>query len=113
MWTNIFYAGNGTIGHIGQQYVPAVFAQWFWLTKSGVISVMNYGKNIADIPNTLVTTQFSNVSGIKLNEEFARQDHAAMNETFIKTTKLLVFILVPMGFYLFAFATPIVELFLS
>jgi len=78
---------------------------------SGILNVMNYGKNIADIPNTLVTTQFTNVSGIKLNEEVARQDHAAMNDTFVRTSKLLVFILVPMGFFLYAFATPIVELF--
>ncbi|MGB4845455.1 MAG: lipid II flippase MurJ, partial [Ferruginibacter sp.] len=78
---------------------------------SGIISVMNYGKNIADIPNTLVTTQFTNVSGIKLNEEVARQDHTAMNDTFLRTSKLLVFILVPLGFYLFVFAAPVVKLF--
>ena len=78
---------------------------------SGIISVMNYGKNIADIPNTLVTSQFSNVSGIKLNEEVTRRDFAAMNETFLRTSKLLVFLLVPMGFFCFVFATPIVELF--
>ncbi len=108
VWTNIFYAELGQSATLASSMFPLYLLSGF---GSGVISVMNYGKNIADIPNTLVTTQFSNVSGIKLNEEFARQDHAAMNETFIKTSKLLVFILVPMGFYLFAFATPIVELF--
>jgi putative peptidoglycan lipid II flippase len=78
---------------------------------SGVISVMNYGKNIADIPNTLVTSQFANVSGIKLNEQVARQDYAGMNETFLRISKLMVFILVPMGCFMFVFAEPIVELF--
>jgi peptidoglycan biosynthesis protein MviN/MurJ (putative lipid II flippase) len=78
---------------------------------SGIISDMNYGKNIADIPNTLVTSQFSNVSGIKLNEQVAQNDHAGMNDTFVRTSRLLVFILVPLGFYLFVFATPMVELF--
>ena len=108
VWNNIFYAELGQAATLASSMFPLYLLSGF---GSGVISVMNYGKNIADIPNTLVTTQFSNVSGIKLNEEFARHDHAAMNETFIKTSKLLVFILVPMSFYLFVFATPIVELF--
>lgn len=110
IWNNIFYAELGQLTTLASSLFPLYLLSGF---GSGVISVMNYGKNIADIPNTLVTTQFANVSGIKLNEEVARQDHAAMNETFVKTSKLLVFILVPMGFYLFAFATPIVELFYS
>ena len=78
---------------------------------SGIISVMNYGKNIADIPNTLITSQFANVSGIKLNEEFARKDYAGMNATFLHTSKLMIFILVPIGCFMFVFAEPIVALF--
>ncbi len=108
VWKNIFYAELGQVTTLASSLFPLYLLSGF---GSGVISVMNYGKNIADIPNTLVTSQFANVSGIKLNEEVARQDHAAMNDTFVKTSKLLVFILVPMGFYLFAFAAPIVELF--
>jgi putative peptidoglycan lipid II flippase len=105
---NIFYAELGQIATVASSMFPLYLLSGF---GSGIISVMNYGKNIADIPNTLVTAQFSNVSGIKLNEEVARQDHESMNETFVKTSKLLVFILIPMGFYLFVFAAPIVELF--
>jgi len=78
---------------------------------SGVLSVMNYGKNIADIPNTLVTSQFANVSGIKLNEQAAKEDYAGMNETFLDISKLMVFILVPLGCFMFVFAEPVVELF--
>ena len=108
VWHNIFYAELGQVATLASSLFPLYLLSGF---GSGVISVMNYGKNIADIPNTLVTTQVSNVSGIKLNEEVARGDHAAMNKTFLKTSKLLVFILVPMGFFLFAFARPVVELF--
>lgn len=110
VWHNIFYAELGQVATLASSLFPLYLLSGF---GSGVISVMNYGKNIADIPNTLVTTQVSNVSGIKLNEEVARQDHAAMNGTFLKTSKLLVFVLVPMGFFLFAFARPVVELFYS
>ena len=108
VWHNILYAELGQVATLASSLFPLYLLSGF---GSGVISLMNYGKNIADIPNTLVTTQVSNVSGIKLNEEIARHDHAAMNDTFLKTSKLLVFILVPMSFYLFAFARPVVELF--
>jgi len=108
VWSNIFYAELGQLTTTASSLFPLYLLSGF---GSGILSVMNYGKNIADIPNTLVTAQFANVSGIKLNEEVARGDHAAMNDTFVRTSKLLVFILVPMSFYGFVFATPIVELF--
>jgi|CXWJ01.1.fsa_nt_gi putative peptidoglycan lipid II flippase len=107
-WRNIFYAELGQVATLASSLFPLYLLSGF---GSGVISLMNYGKNIADIPNTLVTTQVSNVSGIKLNEEVARHDHAAMNDTFLRTSRLLLFILVPMSFYLFVFATPLVEIF--
>jgi putative peptidoglycan lipid II flippase len=108
IWSNVFYAELGQVATVASSMFPLYLLSGF---GSGIISVMNYGKNIADIPNTLVTSQFSNVSGIKLNEEVARRDFAAMNETFLRTSKLLVFFLVPMGFFCFVFATPIVQLF--
>ena len=108
IWSNLLYAQLGQITTVISSMFPLYLLSGF---GGGVISVMNYGKNIADIPNTLVTAQFANVSGIKLNEQFARHDYAGMNETFLGISKLMVFILVPMGFYCFVFATPIVQLF--
>lgn len=107
VWRNIFYAELGQLTTVASSMLPLYLLSGF---GSGIISVMNYGKNIADIPNTLITSQFANVSGIKLNEQAARQNYGGMNETFLKTSKLMVFILVPMGFLLFAFAEPLVEL---
>ena len=108
IWSNVFYAELGQLTTIASSMFPLYLLSGF---GSGIISVMNYGKNIADIPNTLVTSQFANVSGIKLNEEFARKDYAAMNETFLHTSKLMVFILIPIGCFMFVFARPVVELF--
>lgn len=108
VWNNVFYAELGQLTTVASSMFPLYLLSGF---GSGVISVMNYGKNIADIPNTLITAQFANVSGIKLNEEFARNDTAGMNDTFLRTSKLIVFILVPIGFYCFVFATPLVALF--
>lgn len=105
---NIFFAELGQIATFASSMFPLYLLSGF---GSGIISLMNYGKNIADIPNTLITTQLSNVSAIKLNEEAARKDSAAMNSTFLLFCKLLVFILVPFGFFLFVFSEPIVRLF--
>lgn len=107
-WGNVLYAELGQMTTVASSMFPLYLLSGF---GSGIISLMNYGKNIADIPNTLVTSQFANVSGIKLNEEVARNDYAGMNETFLHTSKLMVFILVPMGCFMFVFAEPIVELF--
>jgi len=107
-WSNVFYAELGQLTTVASSMFPLYLLSGF---GSGIISLMNYGKNIADIPNTLITSQFANVSGIKLNEEVARKDHAAMNETFLHTSRLMVFILVPMGCFMFVFAEPITAFF--
>jgi peptidoglycan biosynthesis protein MviN/MurJ (putative lipid II flippase) len=105
---NIFYAELGQLATVATSMFPLYLLSGF---GSGVISVMNYGKNIADIPNTLVTSQFASVSGIKLNEQIARQDYAGMNDTFLRTSKFLVFLLVPAGFFLFVCSRPIIDIF--
>ena len=98
----------GQLATFASSFFPLFLLSGF---GNGAISVMNYGKNIADIPNTLVTAQLANVNGIKLNEQFARHDETGMNDTFITSSRLLVFILVPLSCFMFVFAQPIVELF--
>ena len=105
---NILYAEMGQLTTLASSFLPLFLLSGF---GNGVISMMNYGKNVADIPSTLLTSQAANVSGIKLNEEAARGDGEAMNGTFINVTEMLVFFLVPAGCYMFVFARPIVELF--
>jgi peptidoglycan biosynthesis protein MviN/MurJ (putative lipid II flippase) len=108
VWNNVFYAELGQLTTVASSMFPLYLLSGF---GSGVISVMNYGKNIADIPNTLVTSQFANVSGIKLNEQFARNDATGMNDTFLKLSKLMIFILIPVGCFMFVFAEPLILLF--
>ena len=108
VWGNISFAGLGQLATLASSFFPLYLLSGF---GQGMISAMNYGKNIADIPNTLVTSQLTNVSGIQLNEQAARQDIAGMNESFVHTGKLLLFILIPIGCFLFVFAEPVVRLF--
>ena len=105
---HIFFTTLGQLATFASSFLPLFLLSGF---GNGVISIMNYGKNIADIPNTLVTSQLTNVSGVQLNEQAARNDHAGMNATFMHTSKLLLFILVPAGFYLFIFSKPVAQLF--
>ena len=107
IWSNVFYSQLGQAATVASSMFPLYLLSGF---GSGVISVMNYGKNIADIPNTLVTSQFANVSGIKLNEQAAKENYAGMNETFLDVSKLMIFLLMPMGCFMFVFAEPVVEL---
>jgi len=84
VWGNVVYAELGQMATVASSMFPLYLLSGF---GNGIISVMNYGKNIADVPNTLVTSQFANVSGIKLNEQVAVVDHAGMNDTFLRTSK--------------------------
>ena len=99
----IIFFGAGPVCTLASSYFPLYILSGF---NSGIISAMNYGKNIADIPNTLLTAQVANVSGIKMNEQVAQSNYNSLNETFIKSSKLLVFILVPAGFFMFVFHSP-------
>lgn len=108
VWGKLVFAELGQLTTVASSLFPLYLLSGF---GSGIISVMNYGKNIADIPNTLVTSQLAGVSGIKLNEQAARHDHPGMNDSFLRISKLMVFILVPMGFYLFIFALPVAQIF--
>jgi peptidoglycan biosynthesis protein MviN/MurJ (putative lipid II flippase) len=105
---NIFYTELGQLATLASSYFPLYLLSGF---NSGIISSMSYAKNVADVPNTLLTAQLSNVSGIKLNEEIARNDHQAMNETFIRSAKLLIFLLVPLGCFVFVFSPAIINIF--
>lgn len=105
---NILYTELGQLATFASSYFPLYLLSGF---NSGIISSMSYGKNIADIPNTLITAQLSNVSGIKLNEEIANQDPNAVNATFVRTAKLMVFLLVPISFFLFISADAVVAIF--
>ena len=105
---NILFAELGQLATLASSFLPLYLLSGF---GQGVISLMNYGKNIADIPNTLVTAQVTGVSGIELNELVAKKDEQGVNSSFVATGKLLLFLLIPIACFLFVFAEPVVRLF--
>ena len=105
---NIGFAELGQMATMASSFLPLFILSGF---GSGVVSLMNYGKNIADIPNSIITAQITSVSAIELNEQAAKNDQLAMQQIFLRTGKLLLYLLVPVSFFLFLFAHPIVQLF--
>jgi putative peptidoglycan lipid II flippase len=107
IWGNIFYAEAGQLATFAGSFFPLFLLSGF---GNGVLSVMNYGKNIADIPNTLLTAQLSNITGIKINELAARSDNAGINAVFLKSTRFLIFLLVPLSCLMIVFSGPIISI---
>jgi len=105
---NIGFTLLGQLATLASNFLPLYLMSGL---GQGIISSMNYGKNIADIPNTLVTAQVTGVSGIQLNELAARKDEEGIRRSFGETGKLLLFLLIPVAGFFFVFAQPIVELF--
>ncbi len=104
---NIFFTTLGQLATFASSFLPLFLLSGF---GNGVISIMNYGKNIADIPNTLITSQLTSVSGVQLNEQAANADTGNMNTTFIKSARGLIFVLIPVAAFVFVFSEPIVEI---
>lgn len=103
---NIFYAQAGNISSLFASYIPLYLLSGF---NSGIITALNYGKNISEIPNQMITSQFSVVSGIKFNELVARHEFKKLNDIFLDTLKFLIFILTPISGLFFVFSDDIIK----
>jgi peptidoglycan biosynthesis protein MviN/MurJ (putative lipid II flippase) len=93
---NIFFALSGNITSSLSAYVPLFLLSGF---SQGIITSLNYGQRIADLPNLLIIGQFSAIAGIKFNELYAQKDWDKMNSIFLSGLKFLSFILIPMSFF--------------
>jgi putative peptidoglycan lipid II flippase len=108
VWSNVIIAESGQTVLTASSFIPLYLLSGL---GSGIISAMNYGKNIADIPGTLLTSQTANITGIKFNEQLAQNDQLSVSSTFSRITRLLIFITVPVACFMFIFAEHIVRLF--
>jgi peptidoglycan biosynthesis protein MviN/MurJ (putative lipid II flippase) len=102
---NIFYSLTGEITTTLAVFVPAYLLSGFGL---GIISALNYGQRVANLPDLLITGQFSSVAGIKFNELYSRKELKQLNNIFVSSAKTLIFILVPASFIIFICSNEIV-----
>lgn len=102
---NMLFSQLGNLTTSLYNYVPLFLLSGF---GAGTVSSMNYGRQAADIPANLITLQFSSVAGIKLNELSARKEQEETDRVFVSSSKMLLFILVPVSCAGFFFAEEII-----
>ena len=78
---------------------------------AGLISALNYCRQLTDSPTEILTNRLTNVSKIALTELAAKNKQKAFNRTFLQTNFVLVFILAPLAVFTVYFAPEIVNLF--
>ena len=78
---------------------------------AGVVSALNYCKQLTDSPSEIITNRVTNISKIELTENAARGQINVFNKNFLSTNHMLLFILTPLAVFSSYFATDIVGLF--
>lgn len=91
---NVIFSQLGSATAVLSSYVPIFLLSGY---GSGTVSSLNFGRQVAELPNSLLTQQASSVSGIKFNEMSANHDGAGLDRAFHTAASALVFALVPVA----------------
>jgi len=110
IWKNIAFAQAGNITTSLSSYAPLYFLSGF---STGIITSLNFAQQLSSIPTTLITNQFSSVSGIKFNELYAKKQFSEINRIFLSTTSILLFILTPISSIFFLYSSSITSFLLE
>lgn len=76
----------------------------------GLLTALQYGQRTADLPNLILTGQFLSVVGIKFNNLAARDDCGQMDDVFLRSTRFLMSVLLPIAVLLSVYAPETVSL---
>ena len=104
---NVIFSQLGSAAAVVASYVPMFLLSGF---SSGTVSALNYGRQVAELPNSLVTQQASAVSGIKFNEMTAHGDGPGLDRAFHTAASALVFLLMPLAVAGCYYAPEIIQL---
>ncbi|MBO7238258.1 MAG: hypothetical protein J6U96_03070 [Elusimicrobiaceae bacterium] len=78
---------------------------------AGIVSALNYCRQLTDSPSEIVTNRVINVSKIELTENASRGQTNVFNKNYLSTNHLLLFVLTPLAVFTAYFAADIVGLF--
>ncbi len=78
---------------------------------AGLISALNYCRQLTDSPTEIVTNRVINVSKIELTENASKGQVNVFNKNYLSTNHLLLFLLTPLAVFTAYFAVDIVGLF--
>ena len=102
---NMVYAQLGIVSAALAGYLPI-----YWMTSlaAGDVTALSFAQRLMDLPNALIITQVSSVVGIKFNELHGRREYENLDHTFVRASKAMVFVLVPIALFLSFFSREIV-----
>ena len=78
---------------------------------AGIVSALNYCRQLTDSPSEILTNRVINVSKIELTENAAKGQINVYNKNYLSTNHLLLFLLTPLAVFTAYFAADIVALF--
>lgn len=78
---------------------------------AGMISALNYCRQITDSTTEVITNRVANVSKIELTENAAAGQTNVFNKNFLSTNHLLLFVLMPLAVFTAYFAQDVVAIF--
>lgn len=78
---------------------------------AGIVSALNYCRQLTDSPSEILTARVMNISKIELTENAARGQTNVFNKNYLSTNHLLLFIMTPLAVFTSYFAADVVGLF--
>ena len=105
IWKNLAFAQLGNFASSVSLFTPVYILSGF---NAGIITALTFAQQISSLPNALITTQFSSVAGIKLNELFSRARTVEIDKIFTEIANLLHFIMIPISCLIFLYSDQIV-----
>lgn len=94
---NLSFTAIGNSFTVLAAYVPMYL---FSGENDGWLTSFNIGQRIAEIPNSLLFTQFAAVLGIQFTQYGVSKDRDNLNKSFLRFSEILLFISIPISLFL-------------
>lgn len=79
--------------------------------SAGLVSALNYAKQLSDSPTEILTFRVANISKIQLTESAAEEKWEKLNRDFLSAQHFLLFLLTPLAIFTSFYAPEIITLF--
>lgn len=104
------------LGSIGVQNLLNILCNWIPLyllsgMGMGLVSALNYAKQLAETPNEILTQRVANLAKIQLTEYVSCQDWEKANTNYLAINHFLFFLFAPLAIFSCFYANEIILLF--
>jgi putative peptidoglycan lipid II flippase len=98
LWKNLSFANLANLATVFSSFLPLYLLSGY---GNGYLTSLSLGQRLAEVPNSMISLQLAAVIGIKLNELSTKNELAEINRTFLQSSRLLVFVLIPISLITF------------